>query len=103
LNPIHSPVAIYGVRKKESGSSPEEPEQTGGALRIEISSQQFEWLTKQCQFLGITKQQLLSDALEEWSCRNRTADLIRDPSATAQQALNEFMQRHRDEFLSADN
>jgi hypothetical protein len=89
------------VRKKESGSSPEEPERSSGALRIEITSQQFEWLTKQCQFLGIAKRQLVSQALEEWACRNHTAEL-RDPSATAQRALDEFMHRHRCEFLSAD-
>ena len=33
--------------------------------------------------LGKTKQQLVSQALEEWTCRNRTADLF-DLSATAQ-------------------
>jgi hypothetical protein len=91
------------VRKKESGSSPEEPGQSGGALRIEITSQQFEWLTKQCQFLGIAKQQLVSDALEEWVCRNRTTELMRNPSATARKALAEFMWKHRDEFLSDDD
>jgi hypothetical protein len=90
------------VRKEESGSSPDEPEQWGGALRIEISPRQFEWLTKQCQFLGITKQQLVSDALEEWVWRNRATQILRDPSATAQRALNEFMERHRDEFLLVD-
>jgi hypothetical protein len=89
------------VRKKESGSSPEEPEHSSGALRIEVSPQQFQWLTKQCQFLGITKRQLVWQALEEWVCRNRTAELS-NLSATAQTALNEFMQRHRCEFLSAD-
>jgi hypothetical protein len=90
------------MRKQESGSS-EEPEQSGGALRIEISPHQFAWLTKQCQFLGISKQQLVADAVEEWVCRNRTSDLLRDPSATAQMALDEFMQKHRDEFLPADD
>jgi hypothetical protein len=90
------------VRKNESGSSPGEPEQSGGALRIEISPQQFEWLTKQCRFLGIAKQRLVADALEEWICRNPANQFLRDPSATAQRALNEFMQRHSDEFLSVD-
>jgi hypothetical protein len=91
------------VRNKESGSSPDEPERSGGGLRIEVSSKQFEWLTKQCEFLGITKQQLVSDAVEEWVWRNRTTDVFRNPSATAQSALNEFMERHRDEFLSDDD
>jgi hypothetical protein len=91
------------VRKKEFGSSPEEPEQSGGAMRIEITSQQFQWLTKQCQFLGISKQQLVADAVEEWVLRHRTTELVRDPSATAQKALAEFMWKHRAEFLSDDD
>jgi hypothetical protein len=93
---------IKCMRKQDSGSS-EEPDQSGGALRIEISPHQFAWLTKQCQFLGISKQQLVADAVEEWVCRNRTSELLRDPSATAQMALDEFMLKHRDEFLPTDD
>jgi hypothetical protein len=62
---------------------------------------QFEWLTKQCEFLRITKEQLVVDAVEEWLCRNRVVLLPLDPSATIRAALDQFMQRHRDEFLSA--
>jgi hypothetical protein len=91
------------VRKKEFGSSAEEPEQSGEALRIEITSQQFQWLTKQCQFLGISKQQLVADVVEEWVSHHRTTELVRDPSATAQKALAEFMWKHRDEFLLDDD
>jgi hypothetical protein len=91
------------VGKKEFGSSPEEPEQSGEALRIEITSQQFQWLTKQCQFLGISKQQLVADAVEEWVLRHRTTELVRDPSGTAQKALAQFIWKHRDEFLSDDD
>jgi hypothetical protein len=91
------------VQKKESRSSPEEPEHSGGALRIEISQRQFQWLTKQCDFLGISKQQLVSDALEEWVWRNPTTQLLTDPSATAQKALDEFIQKHCDEFLPIDD
>jgi hypothetical protein len=71
-------------------------------VRIVISSLQFEWLTKQCRFLGISKQQLVVDAVEEWVCRNPTVAASYDPSETAQRALDEFMCRHRDEFLSED-
>jgi hypothetical protein len=103
LSPVNWLAAIQSVRKSKSGSSSgEQPEQSGGALRIEISPQQFEWLTKQSHFLGITKQQLVADALDEWVCRNRTSQLLRDPSGTAQWALKEFMQRHQDEFLPVD-
>jgi hypothetical protein len=39
--------------------------------------------------------------MEEWVCRNRLVILPLDPSATIQAALDQFMRRHRDEFLSA--
>jgi hypothetical protein len=41
--------------------------------------------------------------MEEWVWRNHTIEILRDPSATAQRALDEFMERHRDEFLSDDD
>ena len=48
----------------------------------------------------MTKQQLVADALEEWICRNEIMKLPVDPSAMVERALNEFIYRHRDEFLS---
>jgi hypothetical protein len=100
-NPICCFAAIFLVRNKESVPSPEEPDQSTGSLQIEVGAQQFEWLTKNCEFLGITKQELVANALEEWICRNRSSLLPLDPSAVVQKALDEFMRRHHDEFLSA--
>jgi hypothetical protein len=94
--------AISLVRNKESVPSPEEPDRSTGSLQIEVSSQQFEWLTRQCEFLNISKQELVADALEEWICRNRSTLLPVDPSVIIQKALAEFIERHRDEFLSDD-
>jgi hypothetical protein len=88
------------VRKNESRPSSEEPDHPAGSLRIVVSSLQFEWLTKQCEFLGITKQQLVAGVMDEWFCRNPVDILPVDPSATIQAALDQFMQQHRDEFLS---
>jgi hypothetical protein len=99
LNPSRRSAANLCVRNKEMGSSPEEPDQSPDSVQIVVSSQQFKWLTKQCDFLGITKQQLIADALEEWLCRNRTATIVPDPSAVMRRALDEFIQRHREEFL----
>ena len=82
VRPIHRSGAISSVRNKETGPSPEEPDQSLGSLRIVVSSLHFEWLTTQCSFLGITKQQLVADALEEWICRNETMKLPVDQSAT---------------------
>ena len=90
------------MRNRETGPSPEEPDQSADLVQIVVSLRQYEWLAKQCEFLGITKQQLIADALEEWICRNRTLTLPKpDPSAIIRWALDEFMRRHREEFLPA--
>ena len=64
-----------------------------------LSPVQFQWLTKQCEFLGVTKQELIADVLEEWIGRNRVLSPRIAPSAMVRWALDEFMQRHQDEFL----
>jgi hypothetical protein len=90
------------VQKGEPWPSPEEPEESAGSNLILVSALHFEWLTKQCEFLGISKQELVTKVLEEWICRHRTVALPPDPSAMVRRALDEFMQRHRDEFLSVN-
>jgi hypothetical protein len=87
------------VQKREKGPPPEEPDPHAQVINVVVSSQHFKWLTKQCEFLGITEQQLVADVLEEWICRNQPASLPPDPSAIVRLALDEFMRRHRDEFI----
>jgi hypothetical protein len=99
LNPNRYSAAIKCVRKEDTGRSSEEPDQSA-EVQIVLSPAQFVWLTKQCEFLAITKQDFIADVLEEWICRNRALSLPRiAPSAMVCWALDEFMQRHRDEFL----
>lgn len=92
-------AAIKGVRKEDTERSPDEPEQSA-EVQIVVSPAQFQWLTKQCEFLGVTKQEMIADILEEWICRNGGLMMPRlDPSVMVRWALDEFMQRHQDEFL----
>jgi hypothetical protein len=91
------------VRKNDSESVPEQPDQSGRTLRVVVSATQYDWLGKQCAFMGIPKEQLVVDAMEEWLCRNREVVIPVDLSRTVQRALNEFMDRHRDEFLPSDS
>ena len=102
LNPNGYSSAIRCVQKREKGPPSEEPDPHVHLINIVVSSQHFEWLTKQCEFLGITEQQLIADVLEEWICRNRPLNLAADPSAIVRLALDEFMRRHRDEFIPVD-
>ena len=54
-------AAIKGVRKEDTERSPDEPEQSA-EVQIVVSPAQFQWLTKQCEFLGVTKQEMIADA-----------------------------------------
>jgi hypothetical protein len=90
------------VPKNKSGQSSGEPNRAEDLLRIAVDAEQYEWLTKQCAFLNIDIQQLLASALEEWICRTPVSSIHGDPSGMVQRALNEFMRRHRNEFLSIE-
>lgn len=90
------------MRKNDSEPVPEQPDQSGRTLRVVVSPIQFDWLVKQCAFMGIPKEQLVVDAMEEWLCRNREVVAPADLARTVQRALDEFMIRHRDEFLPTD-
>jgi hypothetical protein len=90
------------VWNNEAEPIPEQPDQSGHTLRVVVSATQFDWLTKQCEFMGIPREQLVVDAMEEWICRNREVVISADLSPTVQRALDEFMNRHHDEFLPAE-
>jgi hypothetical protein len=87
------------VQKYWQGQSPEDPDPFSESVEVLLTAQQFEWLTKQCEFLGISKQQLIGDAMEEWLCRYQVQINPHDVSATIRAALDEFIRRHREEFL----
>jgi hypothetical protein len=90
------------VRTNDSEPVPERPDQSGRTLRVVVSATQYDWLVKQCEFMGIPKEQLVVDAMEEWLCRNPEVVMPVDLSATVQRALGEFIDRHHDEFLPAE-
>jgi hypothetical protein len=90
------------VWNNDSEPVPEQPDQSGRTLRVVVSATQFEWLGKQCGFMGIPKEQLVVDAMEEWISRNREVVISADLSRTVQRALDEFINRHREEFLPAE-
>jgi hypothetical protein len=102
LNPDGYSVASKSVRNENTGQSPDDPDQSA-EVQIVVSPVHFQWLTKQSEFLGVTKQEVIADVLEEWICRNRTVTIPRlEASVMVRWALDEFMLRHRDEFLPVD-
>jgi hypothetical protein len=103
LNPSGYSVASKCVRMENTGRSPDDPDESA-EVQIVVSPIHFQWLTKQAEFLGVTKQEVIADVLEEWICRNRAVGLPKlEASTMVRWALDEFMQRHRDEFLPVDD
>ncbi len=97
--PVFYFAAIFCVKTNGEDWSPEDPEGRGQPLEILVSSIQFQWLTRQSDYLGVSKQQLVSEALEEWLCRNHPLAVIQDPAVAVRSAIDEFMRRHEAEFL----
>jgi hypothetical protein len=87
------------VHENGQQDSPEDADPFADSVEIQLSAKQIAWLTKQCEFLHISKQQLIGDAMEEWLCRYQVSVLPRDLSATIRFALDEFMGKHAEEFL----
>jgi hypothetical protein len=78
-----------------------DPDKIHARIQAELSTDQILWLEKQSRL--IDKTELLRYAVMEWVGRHpidwlrgtRVGDAIR-------LALNEFIERHKDEFLSVD-
>jgi hypothetical protein len=88
------------VRKEDSGRSPEE---ANHFVQVVVSPLQFQWLARQSEFLRIDKEDLVTASLEEWIWRNRKIPVApADLPALIWLALDEFMERHRTEFLPVD-
>ena len=91
------------MRKENPERSPEEPDRSA-EVQIVVTPAHFRWLTTQCEFAGISKQEMIAGVLEEWISRNGGLALPPiEPSTMVGWALDEFMQRHRDEFLPVES
>ena len=91
------------MRKENSGQSPEDANRSDNFVQLVVSPLQFQWLTRQSEFLRVAKGELVTASLEEWIWRNRKTPFTpADLPAVTWLALDEFMQRHRTEFLPVD-
>jgi hypothetical protein len=87
------------VNKNWQENPPEDPDPFATSVEILVSAEQYAWLAKQCEFLCISKENLIRDAIEEWFRRYQLQALPRDASAAVRCALDEFIRRHGAEFL----
>jgi hypothetical protein len=73
---------------------------TSGEIRFELNRAEAQWLERQREFLSAALIEILTSALWEWMVRNpnrfvgctNATDILRT-------ALDEFIARHKDEFL----
>jgi hypothetical protein len=94
-----SAIYLYYLmsRNEFSGSGPDE---IAPSIQAKLLSYQVRWLSKQCDKLKSKKGKVLTEAFDEWLVRysdqiiqaGNLGDLV---SA----ALDEFINRHRDEFV----
>jgi hypothetical protein len=73
------------------------------SIQAKLSSYQVRWLNKQCDELKSRKGKVLAEVFEEWLVRH-SGETIRAGSLgdLVSIALDEFINRHRDEFLPVD-
>jgi hypothetical protein len=69
-------------------------------IRQRLTNSQRQWLATQSEALNTSSEQIMSDVLSEWFVRHREAasngGLLGD---FLQEALEEFISRHHEEFL----
>ena len=75
----------------------------GNSLQIAVKPSHFAWLSKQCEALGTSKEELIDGALQEWLPRNYAMLSVLGASAVVEMALSDFILRHREEFIPLDD
>jgi len=75
----------------------------GGSFYILVKPEHFLWLSKQCEVLGTSKQELVANVLQEWLPRNLACGISElGASAVVEMALSDFILRHGSEFIPVD-
>jgi hypothetical protein len=89
-----------GVQADKSGDQPPE---FGNSFQILVKREHFAWLSKQCEILGTSKQEMIANVLQEWLPRNSASAVSElGASAVVAMALSDFILRHRSEFIPPD-
>jgi hypothetical protein len=69
-------------------------------VRIELTGPELYWLEKQSEFSSDAVVEILTGALQEWLPRNPDQCVTRETvTAILREALDEFIARHKAEFL----
>jgi hypothetical protein len=98
----HSKPNNQDMPNPDSAESPSEEQlrKIASYMRQRLTDSQYRWIAMQSEALNISSEQIMSDVLSEWFVRHREAannggtlgDFL-------QEALEEFISRHHQEFL----
>jgi ligand-binding sensor domain-containing protein len=81
-------------------SSEDQLRKIASYMRQRLSDAQHLWLATQSEVLHISSEQIMSDVLSEWFVRHREAASNGGSLGDfLEEALEEFIARHRQEFL----
>jgi hypothetical protein len=98
LHPEGTRKTNYSVQADKSGDQhPEFRDQ------ILVKPEHFAWLSKQCEILGTSKEEMVANVLQEWLPHHRESALLNlNNSSMIEMALADFILRHRSEFIPVD-
>lgn len=103
---IWSAIYLYYLMSRNEGSAPfsgSGPDDIALLVRARLSSYQVRWLNTQCDKLKRQKGMVLTEIFDEWLVRH--SDVVIQAGNfgdIVSVALDEFINRHRDEFLPVD-
>ncbi len=103
---IWSAIYLYYLMSRNAGIASfaaRGPDQIPPSIQAKLTNYQVRWLNKQCDELKYKRGKMLAEIFDEWLVRHpgqrnqsgNLADLV-------SLALDEFINRHRDEFLPVD-
>jgi hypothetical protein len=101
-----SVIYLYYLMSRNEESAPfsrRGPDDIAPLIQAKLSSYQVRRLNTQCETLKSKKAKVLTEAFDEWLVRHSDEIILaRDLGDLVCVALDEFIGRHREEFLPVD-
>jgi hypothetical protein len=103
---MRSAIYLYYLMSRNEESAPfsgSGPDELAPPIQAKLSSYQIRWLNTQCDKLKREKGKVLTEILDEWLvCHSDQIVQAGNLGNLVGAALDEFINRHRDEFLPVD-
>lgn len=80
-----------------AGQLSDQAAENQNTIQIRLNAEHFVWLSRQCEALGVNKQEMIAKALEEWLPRHSSIKLSKwNISVITRLALSDFILRHQE-------